>query len=106
MSDYWDVEDALFHYCFVMMFAASDNFAKNTYPYNLGSSDSKWMWRQDDLDTLFDIDNYGRATKDASVEYEDITADGTQYVFKGNQSAFWTLIHLAYEVYDTDGMLP
>ena len=105
MSDYWDVDDTLFHYCFVIMFAASDNFAKNTYPYNFGASNSKWRWRQDDLDTLFDIDNYGRPTKGTSVEYEDITADGTQHIFKGEQSAFWTLIHLAYEVYDTEGTL-
>lgn len=105
MPDYWDVDDTLFHYCFVIMFAASDNFAKNTYPYNFGASNSKWRWRQDDLDTLFDIDNYGRPTKGTSVEYEDITADGTQHVFKGEQSAFWTLIHLAYEVYDTEGTL-
>lgn len=105
MSTYWDVDDTLFHYCFVMMFAASDNFAKNTYPYNFGASNSKWRWRQDDLDTLFDIDNYGRATKGTSVEYEDLTADGTQHVFKGEQSAFWTLVHLAYEVYDTEGTL-
>lgn len=105
MSAYWDVDDTLFHYCFVMMFAASDNFAKNTYPYNFGASTSKWRWRQDDLDTLFDSDNYGRATKGTSVEYEDLTEDETQHVFKGEQSALWTLIHLAYEKYDTSGKL-
>lgn len=106
MADYWNVDDTLFHYCFIMMFAASDNFAKNTYPYNFGSSiNSRWRWRQDDLDTLFDVDNYGRPTKGTSVEYEDLTDDGTQKVFKGEQSAFWTLIHLAYEVYDTEGTL-
>ena len=105
MSDYWDVDDTLFHYCFVIMFAASDNFAKNTYPYNFGAFDSKWRWRQDDLDTLFDIDNYGRPTKGTSIEYEDITPDGTQRVFKGEKSSFWTLIHLAYEKDSTDDRL-
>lgn len=105
MPTYWDVDDTLFHYCFVIMFAASDNFAKNTYPYNFGASNSKWRWKQDDLDTLFDGDNYGRATKGTSVEYEDLTEDETQHVFKGEQSALWTLIHLAYEKYDTSGKL-
>ncbi len=32
--EYWDVNDALYHACFCEMIAATDNAAKNTYPYN------------------------------------------------------------------------
>ncbi|MBF1080528.1 MAG: hypothetical protein HXL36_09235, partial [Prevotellaceae bacterium] len=30
---YWDISDSLYHQLFVEMVAATDNCAKNTYPY-------------------------------------------------------------------------
>lgn len=33
-SQYWDISDALYHACFCETVAATDNAAKNTYPYN------------------------------------------------------------------------
>lgn len=103
MQNYWNLDDTLFHFNFCLIFGASDNFAKNSYPYNfctdeMGETASKWRWRQDDLDTIFDIDNQGLATKGYSIEMKDFTDSAkTAYVFKGEQSVFWTLISEAFE---------
>lgn len=110
VGKYWNVDDALFHQQFCFIIAASDNNAKNIYPYSFnptinssGDATVKWRWRQDDLDTIFDIDNQGTPVKEYSVEPEDFTNDSkVAYVFKGEDSAFWTLLKLAYEDYDPD----
>ena len=33
-SQYWDISDLLYHQLYVEAVAATDNCAKNTYPYN------------------------------------------------------------------------
>lgn len=97
MQNYWHLDDSLFHYCFIVLFAATDNFKKNTYPYKFGTleSGSRWRWRQDDLDTLFDINNQGLANKMYSILNGD-KAD-TSHLFNGNNSYHWTNIHNYYE---------
>ena len=35
-SEYWDVSDCLYHQLYVEAVAATDNCAKNTYPYSFG----------------------------------------------------------------------
>ena len=57
MQNYWHLDDCLYCYCFLLLLGATDNFKKNSYPYKLGTlaSGSRWRWRQDDLDTLFDM---------------------------------------------------
>lgn len=97
MEDSWHLRDSLFHYCFVVFFAATDNFKKNTYPYKFGTlaSGSRWRWRQDDLDTLFDINNQGLANKIYSILNGD--KSGTTHLFRGNTSYHWTNIQLYYE---------
>jgi hypothetical protein len=95
-GDHWDLDDTIFHYVFCLMFGATDNFAKNSYPYKMEllANGGRWKWRQDDLDTIFDIDNSGRDSKPYMIEYED--AVGNTAYFAGSNSVFWTLIHECY----------
>lgn len=95
-GNHWDLSDTIFHYVFCLMFGATDNFAKNSYPYKMEllANGGRWKWRQDDLDTIFDIDNSGRDSKPYMIEYED--AVGNTAYFAGSNSVFWTLIHECY----------
>lgn len=99
MENYWHLRDNLFHYCFIVLFAATDNFKKNTYPYKFGTleSGSRWRWRQDDLDTLFDINNQGLANKIYSLMNGD--KSGITHLFRGNNSYHWLNIQ---QYYDTE----
>ena len=91
---YWHKNDAIFHYAFVLIFAATDNFKKNTYPYKFKAiaDGGKYRWRQDDLDTLFDINNQGLAAKIYSILVGDKTDTGSGSIYRGDTSVFWTLI--------------
>lgn len=91
---YWHKNDAIFHYAFVLLFGATDNFKKNTYPYKFKAfaDGGKYRWRQDDLDTLFDINNQGLAAKIYSILVGDKTDTGSGSIYRGDTSVFWTLI--------------
>lgn len=91
---YWHKNDAIFHYAFVLVFGATDNFKKNTYPYKFRpfADGGKYRWRQDDLDTLFDINNQGLAAKIYSILVGDKTDTGSGSIYRGDTSALWTLI--------------
>lgn len=91
---YWHKNDAIFHYAFVLLFGATDNFKKNTYPYKFKPIEEGgvYRWRQDDLDTLFDINNQGLAAKIYSILVGDKTDTGSGSIYRGDTSAFWTLI--------------
>jgi hypothetical protein len=95
-ENYWDIQDALFHFDFLIITGATDNFAKNTYPYKMGllASGGRWKWRQDDLDSILDIDNSGADTKPYYIEYTDAVG-GSPY-FAGSASIFWNLIFECY----------
>lgn len=95
-ENWWDIEDALFHFDFCLIFGASDNFAKNSYPYIMAThaNGGKWKWRQDDLDTIFDIDNMGQDTKPYYIEFMDDN-NGVPY-FAGGRSLFWNLLYECY----------
>ena len=99
MENYWHLRDSLFHYSFIVLFAATDNFKKNTYPYKFGTleSGSRWRWRQDDLDSLFDINNQGLANKIYSLMNGD--KSGITHLFRGNNSYHWLNIQ---QYYDTE----
>ena len=96
VASYWNLDEAIYHYVFCLMLGASDNFAKNAYPYKMKelSLGGRYGWRQDDLDTLFDIDNSGRDSKPYQIEYGDATSN-TPY-FAGSNSVFWNLINECY----------
>ena len=85
---YWEMNELVFNYVFLVIFGATDNFAKNQYPYCMGG---KWRFRQDDLDTIEDIDNNGGQTKPSYIEFED-TVNGSPY-FAGSNSVLWNLVH-------------
>lgn len=95
--NYWNIQDCLFHLVFCLLFGATDNFAKNSYPYKMKSlaDGGRWCWRQDDLDTIFDIDNSGGQTKPYWIEFEDAN-NGTSY-FAGGNSFFWNVLYKAYQ---------
>ena len=84
----WDMNELVFNYVFLVAFGATDNFAKNQYPYTMGG---KWRLRQDDLDTFEDIDNNGGQTKPSDIEFED-AVNGSTY-FAGSNSVLWNLVH-------------
>jgi hypothetical protein len=81
------------------MFAATDNFKKNTYPYKYYplAQNGLWRWRQDDLDSILDINNQGFSAKSYSTLVGDFTATGSGSVFRGDNSVFWTLIKECFE---------
>ena len=93
-GEYWNTQDSIFHYTFVLLFGATDNFKKNTYPYKFKAvaDGGKWRWRSDDLDTLFDINNQGLAAKTYSILVGDKTSTGSGSIYRGDTSVFWTLI--------------
>lgn len=96
----WHLNDTLFCHTFLTIVGATDNHAKNSYPYKFTSltSGGKWRWRQDDLDTIFDIDNQGHSAKKYSIEFKDWSNSAkTARVFKGEDSAFWTLVDQCFE---------
>ena len=97
---YFDMDQTLFHYCFCILYAVTDNFAKNSYPQKFlaltaSGAGNRWGWRQDDLDSVLMTDNNGPNTKKYSVEHLD-TADNVQ-IFQGGESALWLIIKQYYE---------
>ena len=106
-SEYWDLEDAIFHHCWIEFFAGSDQRTKNTYPYSYQERDpetnkltelGKWKWRLDDADTIGAINNTGIINKKYSVEVHDIDESGNVY-FNGLDNQFWNLIETLEDKY-------
>lgn len=96
-SNYWATDSLLFHYCFCVLIAATDNFAKNMYPFKFKplSQGGRWAFRQDDLDSILDTDNNGQQTKKYSVLPGDVTGDGVQ-IYQGGNSALYALVETAF----------
>ena len=92
---YWDIADAMYHHNFTEFIAATDNRAKNTYPYCFGNSGSLFKWRQDDLDSILPVTNQGQLRKGYGVEVHDFYDNGGA-VFNGNTSNFWNLLEMAF----------
>lgn len=97
MEQYWHLDDSLFHACFLDLIGATDNEKKNSYPYKFGTlaSGSRWRWRQDDLDTIFDVNNLGAADKKYSIL--DTDRKGNIMIFQGNSSYHWRCIREYYK---------
>jgi hypothetical protein len=99
----FDIDDAVFHYCFTEFTAGTDQRAKNTYPYNFCTADSKWRWRLDDADTIFPIDNQGQDRKPYYCEMHDTYSNG-QPIWNGETSVFWNMLELAFNAEIIAGM--
>lgn len=93
-KNHFNIDDAVFQIAILFILVASDNFEKNMYPYVIYKL---MQFLQDDLDSIFPTDNQAQDTKRYSAELEDFT-DETEsaYVFKGEDSAFWQAMRLAY----------
>lgn len=92
-TTYWHKEDTLYHYSVLQLLGVTDNFKKNTYPYKFASlaDGGKWRWRQDDLDTIFDVDNTGLSKKSYEILVGDTNEAGVA-IYKGDNSVLWLLI--------------
>jgi len=103
--DYFDVNDAIFQNNWVVFNAATDNRAKNTYPYIFGnlSDGYRWKWRGDDMDTIWPVTNQGLSQKGYGVEVGDRYANGGS-VWNGETSNFWNLIESAFAEEVISGM--
>lgn len=97
-NNYWATDSLLFHYCFCILIGATDNFAKNMYPFKFRSlaDGGRWAFRQDDLDSILDTDNNGQQTKKYSVLPGDLNNDGVQ-IYQGGNSVLCALIRTAFE---------
>jgi hypothetical protein len=104
-ENYFDLADAIFQRNWVEFNAATDNRAKNTYPYIFGLLEEgyRWKWRADDTDTIWPFTNQGQSKKSYEVEVGDKYSDG-QPVWNGETSVFWNLLDLAFPQEVFDGM--
>lgn len=93
----WNEKSLVFHYLFCILIAATDNYAKNMYPFKFLplASGGKWEFRQDDLDSILDTDNNGQQTKKYSVMPGDVNANGV-IIYQGGDSALYALVQAAY----------
>lgn len=93
---YFKRDDALYHLCFVLLIAATDNRAKNTYLY-LDYYEGRIVihFAQDDLDSIKKTDNEGRLNKPYYIETHDRNADNMPY-WNGEENAMYDLFELAF----------
>lgn len=118
IGEYVNVKDLQFTLQFLKLVAGTDNWGKNTYFYNTGiyykqNADGSYMggsakygglekfgFFQDDMDTIFEIDNSGQKTKPYYVEEHDVEHDdGTtvDYYWNSQTNALFCLAEQAYE---------
>ena len=93
MQTYWDLNDSIFARNWTEFNAATDNRAKNTYPYTFNGK--VYKWRHDDVDTVWPINNQGQSSKGYWVEIHDLYDNGGP-VWNGETSNFWNLLDLAF----------
>lgn len=93
-STYFHVDDALYHSCFVKLFAATDNRAKNTYYYT-DPTTLKVRFMQDDLDTTIKTNNVGQNRKPYYVEEHDKDSYNAYY-WQGESSGFYNVLESAF----------
>ena len=96
-SNYFDVDSTLAHRNITLLMGAKDNDAKNSYPFKHLSLEAggRWMWKQDDLDSILKTDNNGQGTVKYSVEPGDTVSE--VQIFQGSDSALWTMIWTEFQ---------
>lgn len=100
-AEYFVVNDALYHSCFVKFYAGTDNRAKNTYYYT-DPSTLQVRFMQDDLDTTIKTNNVGQNRKPYYVEEHDWNVN--DYFWQGEASGFYNLLEEAFETEMTSMM--
>lgn len=92
---YIDIDDCIFHQCWVKLEAGTDNRTKNTYPWIDGTIDKLVRLKQDDMDTVKNTDNQGQLTKPYHILEHTKDPNGTNY-WNGENNVFFTLLERAY----------
>ena len=88
LSQWADVEDAIFYYLFTLIFLCIDQREKNAFPtYN--AEMRKWLWLFYDADSSIGTDNKGNLTFEYWMEDIDYTEAGDP-VFNGQNNVFWS----------------
>lgn len=120
IEDFVHKNDILFTLQFLKFVAGTDNWSKNTYIYNTGiyykknpngtymggsakyEGLDKFRFFQDDLDTIFEIDNYGSKTKPYYVEEHDylIKSGKKDPYWNSDYNGMYKLVELAYNSSD------
>ena len=99
LKKYCEMDDTLFHKCFVKLLGLSDNLCKNIYPYT-DPGTLKIRWFSDDDDTMAKTDNVGDNTKTYHVEEQDTVANGRlkegEGGWNGADSNFFNLLEAAF----------
>ena len=94
-SEYFHIDDALYHYCFIKLVAGTDNRCKNTYYY----TDPVTLlirWMADDLDTVLPTNNVGQNRKPYWVEEHTKDEHGENY-WQAEDSVFYCLLEEAWD---------
>lgn len=104
-SNFFDVDSTLAHRNYTLLTGAKDNDAKNSYPFKHLSlaAGGKWMWKQDDLDSILKTDNNGQGTVKYSVEPGDTVSE--VQIFQGSDSALWYMIWVEFQTELRNNML-
>ena len=93
ISNYTELDSALFYYLFTELFLMVDSRAKNAFPSMIGGD--KVCWLPYDMDTAVGIDNEGALKFGYELEDIDTTESGAD-VYNGQQSVFWCNIRDAF----------
>ena len=93
ISDYLELDSALFYYLFTELFLMVDSRAKNAFPtlYNGG----KWCWLPYDMDTAIGTNNEGALAFSYELEDIDQTSTGAD-VYNGQDSVMWINMRAAF----------
>lgn len=94
VGTYFNIKEIQFTMNFCKLIAASDNRGKNIYCY-VDPITHLIGWHQDDLDTIFDLNNVGQKEKPYYVEEHDLNSVGSYY-WNSEGNALFNQIENAY----------
>ena len=89
-------KDIMFFMCMMMLLGATDNRAKNTYLWVFNNTALIRAF-QDDLDSIFAIDNQGKFNKPYWVEEHDYDEILHKYFWNGEDNALYNMIEDCYQ---------
>ena len=95
VGDYFAKKDIEFFMCFAKLIAGTDNRAKNTYLWCFDAT-SPIRAMQDDLDTIFPIDNQGQLTKPYYIEEHDYDDTLHKNYWNGEDNVLYNLMEAAF----------
>lgn len=94
LSQWADVEDAIFYYLFTLVFLCIDQREKNAFP-TWNAEMGKWLWLFYDADSSLGTDNKGNLTFEYWMEDVDFTEAGDP-VFNGQNNVFWSNLRVCF----------